>query len=121
MEKYFFFTVYYQIRNNYVTSAVISSQWFTFVVTAAVGGEFLVPVPGEPGDPGEPGCSEAVGGEDRLGLVELEKDSLKLGLCLPDKLDFPDKTSFSSASFTEKEERQKQESLTGWDFMSWDP
>lgn len=76
------------------------SQLFTFVVTAAVGGEFLVPVPGDPGDPGEPGCSEAVGGEDRLGLVELEKDSLKLGLCLPDKLDFPDKTSFSSASFT---------------------
>lgn len=73
------------------------------MVTAAVGGEFLVPVPGDPGDPGEPGCSDAAGGEDRLGLVELEKDNLKLGLCLPDKLDFPDKTSFSSESFTERQ------------------
>lgn len=82
------------------------------MVTAAVGGEFLVPVPGDPGDPGEPGCSEAVGGEDRLGLVELEKDSLKLGLCLPDKLAFPDSTSFSSASFTVTEKHQEQEIKT---------
>lgn len=85
------------------------------MVTAAAGGELLVPEPGDPGEPGEPGCREAVGGEDRLGLGELEKDSLKLGLCRPDRLDFPDKTSFSSDSFTEKDnecERKKERKKT---------
>lgn len=75
----------------------------TFVVTVVVEGELRAPEPGEPGDPGdpgEPGFSEAdEGGLERLVLVEPEKESLKLGFCLPDKLDFPN-TSFSSESFT---------------------
>lgn len=63
-------------------------------------GELRAPEPGEPGDPGEPGFNEAdEGGLDRLLLVEPEKASLKLGFCLPDKLDFPS-TSLSSGSFT---------------------
>ncbi|TNN62406.1 hypothetical protein EYF80_027417 [Liparis tanakae] len=74
----------------------------TFVVTV-VDGELRAPEPGEPGDPGEPGFKEADdGGLDRLVLVEPEKESLKLGFCRPDKLDFPS-TSFSSVSFTEME------------------
>lgn len=72
----------------------------TFVVTVVVEGELRAPEPGDPGDPGEPGFSEAdEGGLERLVLVEPEKESLKLGFCLPDKLDFPN-TSFSSESFT---------------------
>ena len=72
----------------------------TFVVTVVVGGELRTPEPGDPGDPGEPGFSEAdEGGLDRLVLVEPEKESLKLGFCRPDKLDFP-RTSLSSGSFT---------------------
>lgn len=72
----------------------------TFVVTVVVEGELRAPEPGEPGDPGEPGFNEADdGGLDRLVLVEPEKASLKLGFCLPDKLDFPS-TSLSSGSFT---------------------
>lgn len=72
----------------------------TFVVTVVVEGELRAPEPGEPGDPGEPGFNEAdEGGLDRLVLVEPEKESLKLGFCLPDKLDFPS-TSLSSGSFT---------------------
>lgn len=72
----------------------------TFVVTAVVVGEVRAPEPGDPGDPGEPGFNEAdEGGLDRLVLVEPEKESLKLGFCLPDKLDFPS-TSLSSVSFT---------------------
>ena len=72
----------------------------TFVVMAVVGGELRAPEPGEPGDPGEPGFSgPEEGGLDRLVLVEPEKDSLKLGLCLPDRLDLPS-TSLSSVSFT---------------------
>lgn len=63
-------------------------------------GELRAPEPGDPGDPGEPGFNEAdEGGLDRLLLVEPEKASLKLGFCLPDKLDFPS-TSLSSGSFT---------------------
>lgn len=70
------------------------------MVTAVVDGELRAPEPGEPGDPGEPGFNEAdEGGLDRLVLVEPEKASLKLGFCLPDKLDFPS-TSLSSVSFT---------------------
>lgn len=69
------------------------------MVTVVVGGEFLAPEPGDPGDPGEPGFSEAEGGLERLVLVDPEKESLKLGFCLPDKLDFPN-TSLSSGSFT---------------------
>lgn len=76
----------------------------TFVVTAVVEGELRAPGPGDPGDPGEPGFSEAEeGGLERLVLVEPEKDSLKLGFCRPDKLDFPS-TSLSSESFTEGRE-----------------
>lgn len=72
----------------------------TVVVTVVLEGELRAPEPGDPGDPGEPGLSEADEGElDRLVLVEPEKESLKLGFCLPDKLDFP-RTSFSSVSFT---------------------
>lgn len=63
-------------------------------------GELRAPEPGEPGDPGEPGLSEAEGGGlDRLVLVEPEKASLKLGFCLPEKLDFA-RISLSSGSFT---------------------
>lgn len=63
-------------------------------------GELRAPEPGEPGDPGEPGLREAEGGGlDRLVLVEPEKASLKLGLCLPEKLDFA-RISLSSGSFT---------------------
>lgn len=70
------------------------------MVTVVVEGELRAPEPGEPGDPGEPGFNEAdEGGLDRLALVEPEKASLKLGFCLPDKLDFPS-TSLSSVSFT---------------------
>lgn len=58
------------------------------------------PEPGEPGDPGEPGLSGAEGGGlDRLVLVEPEKASLKLGFCLPEKLDLA-RISLSSGSFT---------------------
>lgn len=72
----------------------------TFVVTAVEEGELRDPEPGDPGDPGEPGFNEAEeGGLDRLVLAEPEKESLKLGFCLPDKLDFPS-TSLSSVSFT---------------------
>lgn len=72
----------------------------TFVVTVVLEGELRAPESGDPGDPGEPGFNEAdEGGLDRLVLVEPEKESLKLGFCLPDKLDFPS-TSLSSASFT---------------------
>lgn len=74
----------------------------TFVVTVVVEGELRAPEPGEPGDPGEPGFNEAdEGGLDRLVLVEPEKESLKLGFCLPDRLDFP-RTSLSSVSFTKE-------------------
>lgn len=70
------------------------------MVTVVVEGELRAPEPGDPGDPGEPGFNEAdEGGLDRLVLVEPEKESLKLGFCLPDKLDFP-RTSLSSVSFT---------------------
>ena len=70
------------------------------VGTAAAGGEFREPDPGDPGEPGEPGLSEAEeGGLDRLLFVEPENESLKLGLCLPDRPDFP-RTSLSSESFT---------------------
>lgn len=63
-------------------------------------GELRAPEPGEPGDPGEPGLREADGGGlDRLVLVEPEKASLKLGFCLPEKLDFA-RISLSSGSFT---------------------
>lgn len=81
------------------------------MVTAVVGGEFLAPEPGDPGDPGEPGFSEADGGGlERLVLVDPEKESLKLGFCLPDKLDFPN-TSFSSGSFTgSRDEEDKYKS-----------
>lgn len=72
----------------------------TFVVTVVLEGELRAPEPGDPGDPGEPGFNEAdEGGLDRLVLVEPVKESLKLGFCLPDKLDFPN-TSLSSVSFT---------------------
>lgn len=72
----------------------------TFVVTDVLEGELRAPEPGEPGDPGEPGLSEAGGGGlDRLVLVEPEKASLKLGFCLPEKLDFA-RISLSSGSFT---------------------
>lgn len=65
-----------------------------------VEGELRAPEPGEPGDPGEPGFKEVdEGGLDKLLLVEPEKASLKLGFCLPDKLDFPS-TSLTSGSFT---------------------
>lgn len=62
--------------------------------------ELRAPEPGEPGDPGEPGLSGAEGGGlDRLVLVEPEKANLKLGFCLPEKLDFA-RISLSSGSFT---------------------
>lgn len=81
------------------------------MVTAAVGGELRAPVPGELGEPGEPGWRDAVGGEDRLGFGELEKESLKLGLCRPERLAFPVSTSFSSESFTwEKREKTSKQS-----------
>lgn len=84
------------------------------MVTAAIGGELRAPVPGElgePGEPGEPGWRDAVGGEDRLGFGELEKESLKLGLCRPERLAFPVSTSFSSESFTwEKREKTSKQS-----------
>lgn len=81
---------------------------FTFVVTVVAEGELRAPEPGEPGDPGEPGFNEAdEGGLDRLVLVEPEKASLKLGFCLPDKLDFPS-TSLSSGSFTWSREKSCQ-------------
>lgn len=65
-----------------------------------MGGELRAPEPGDPGDPGEPGFSDAdEGGLARLVLVDPEKESLKLGFCLPDKLDLPN-TSLSSVSFT---------------------
>lgn len=71
----------------------------TFVVTAVLE-EPRAPEPGEPGDPGEPGLSGAEGGGlDRLVFVEPEKASLKLGFCLPEKLDFA-RISLSSGSFT---------------------
>lgn len=71
------------------------------MVTVVVGGEPREPEPGDPGDPGDPGFKEAdEGGLDILVLVDPEKESLKLGLCLPVKVDFP-KTSFSSESFTD--------------------
>lgn len=71
-------------------------------MTVVVEGELRAPEPGDPGEPGEPGFSEAdEGGLDRLVLVEPEKASLKLGFCLPDRLDLPS-TSFSSGSFTER-------------------
>lgn len=79
------------------------------MVTVVVEGELRAPEPGEPGDPGEPGFNEAdEGGLDRLVLVEPEKASLKLGFCLPDKLDFAS-TSLSSGSFTASRERGGQE------------
>lgn len=72
----------------------------TFIVTDVLEGELRAPEPGEPGDPGEPGLREAEGGGlDRLVLVEPEKASLKLGFCLPEKLDFA-RISLSSGSFT---------------------
>lgn len=72
----------------------------TFVITVELEGELRAPEPGEPGDPGEPGLSEAEGGGlDRLVLVEPEKASLKLGFCLPEKLDLA-RISLSSGSFT---------------------
>lgn len=72
----------------------------TFVVTVVLEGELRAPEPGEPGDPGEPGLSEGdEGGLDRLVLVEPEKASLKLGFCLPEKLDLA-RISLSSGSFT---------------------
>lgn len=80
----------------------------TLVVTAAVGGELRAPVPGELGEPGEPGWRDAVGGEDRLAFGELEKESLKLGLCRPERLAFPDSTSFSSESFTWEKRESNQ-------------
>lgn len=71
----------------------------TFVVTAVLE-EPRAPEPGEPGDPGEPGLRGAEGGGlDRLVLVEPEKASLKLGFCLPEKLDLA-RISLSSGSFT---------------------
>lgn len=81
------------------------------VVTVLVeaGEELRAVDPGDPGDPGEPGCEtgeeegEVEGeeeDEERLeALGELEKESLKLGLCLPERLDLGN-TSFSSGSFT---------------------
>lgn len=70
------------------------------MVTVVVGGEPRDPEPGDPGDPGDPGFNEAEeGGLDMLVLVDPEKESLKLGLCLPVKVDFP-KISLSSVSFT---------------------
>lgn len=81
------------------------------MVTAAVGGELRAPVPGELGEPGEPGWRDAVGGEDRLGFGELEKESLKLGLCRPERLAFPVNTSFSSESFTWGKNRKKSNQL----------
>lgn len=69
-------------------------------MTAAVGGELRAPVPGELGEPGEPGWRDAVGGDERLALGELENESLKLGLWRPERLDFPVNTSLSSESFT---------------------
>lgn len=77
------------------------------MVTVVGEAELRAPEPGEPGDPGEPGFNEAEeGGLDRLVLVEPEKESLKLGFCLPDKLDFPS-TSLSSVSFTLRDRREK--------------
>lgn len=82
------------------TSFIITRLTVTFVVTVVVEGELRAPEPGEPGDPGEPGFKEVdEGGLDKLLLVEPEKASLKLGFCLPDKLDFPS-TSLTSGSFT---------------------
>lgn len=70
------------------------------MVTGGVGPELRAPELGDSGEPGEPGFREADdGGLDRLLLVEPEKESLKLGFCLPDKVDFP-RTSLSSVSFT---------------------
>lgn len=81
-------------------SSFIKVHTNTFVVTAVVGGELRAPEPGDPGDPGEPGLNGAEdGGLAKLVLVDPEKESLKLGFCLPDKLDFPN-TSLSSVSFT---------------------
>lgn len=81
------------------------------MVTVVEDGELRAPEPGEPGDPGEPGFNEADGGGlDRLVLVEPEKESLKLGFCLPDKLDFPN-TSLSSVSFTGGKKRHEDRGL----------
>lgn len=91
----------------------------TFVVTAVVGGELRATEPGDlgdPGDPGDPGFNEAdEGGLDRLVLVDPEKESLKLGFCLPDKVDFPN-TSLSSVSFTgngKVDHKEKKKSSIG--------
>lgn len=93
-------------------------QSVTFVVTAVVEGELRAPEPGDPGDPGEPGFNEAdEGGLDRLVLVEPEKESLKLGFCLPDKLDFPS-TSLSSGSFTGDVEVNKKWSFPPFKFFT---
>lgn len=95
-------------KTHTLTSNMLTS---TFVVTVVVEGELRAPEPGEPGDPGEPGFNEAdEGGLDRLVLVEPEKESLKLGFCLPDKLDFPS-TSLSSGSFTADRSGQETVSL----------
>lgn len=81
------------------------------MVTVVVEGELRAPEPGDPGDPGDPGFNEADdGGLDRLVLVEPEKESLKLGFCRPDKLDFPS-TSLSSVSFTASREADRKRSI----------
>lgn len=77
----------------------------TLVVIAAVWDVLLGTEPGEPGDPGDPG---EPGEPGRLAagdwlvrevLVPLERESLKLGLCRPERFVFRS-TSFSSLSFT---------------------
>lgn len=58
--------------------------------------------PGDPGDPGEPGRFVAGDWLVRLVFVPLERESLKLGLCRPERFVFRS-TSFSSLSFTKNE------------------
>lgn len=58
--------------------------------------------PGDPGDPGEPGRFVAGDWLERVVFVPLERESLKLGLCRPERFVFRS-TSFSSLSFTKNE------------------
>lgn len=58
--------------------------------------------PGDPGDPGEPGRFAAGDWLVRLVFVPLDRESLKLGLCRPERFVFKS-TSFSSLSFTKNE------------------
>lgn len=94
-----------------------SSQTLVVTVVVEAGEELRGVAPGDPGEPGDPGCEtgdeegeveDEEEEEERLeALGELEKESLKLGLCLPDRLDLGN-TSFSSGSFTVEGEKERK-------------